>query len=67
MKRCVFSRFLKMGMDSAAGIKLDSSFHQEESFNLKLCESDFVPLWDGAIKQCSLAERKLREGYIGLK
>ncbi len=56
-----------MGMDSAAGIKLDSSFHQEESFNLKLCESDFVPLWDGAIKQCSLAERKLREGYIGLK
>ncbi len=30
--------------------------HQEGTFNEKLCESDFVPLWDGTIKRYSLAE-----------
>ncbi len=29
---------------------------------LKVCESDFVPLWDGTIMRRSLAERKLLEG-----
>ena len=59
---CVFSRFLKMAKDSAAGIELGSSFHQEGTFNLKVCESDIVPLWDGTIKRRSLAEHKLLEG-----
>ncbi len=35
-----------MGKDSAAGIELGRSFHQMRTFNLKVCESDFVPLWD---------------------
>ncbi len=30
--------------------------------NLKVCESDFVPIWDGTIKRRSLAEHKLLEG-----
>ncbi len=51
-----------MAKDSAARIELCRSIHQEGTFNLKVCESDFVPLWDGTIKQRSLAERKLQEG-----
>ncbi len=35
-----------MAKDSAAGIEMGRSFHQEGTFNLKVCESDFVPLWD---------------------
>ncbi len=35
-----------MSKDSAAGIELGRSFHQEGKFNVKVCESDFVPLWD---------------------
>ncbi len=31
------------------------------ALNLKVHESDFVPLWDGTIKRRSLAERKLLE------
>ncbi len=50
-----------MAKDSAARIELEWP-HQEETFNLKVCESDFVPLWDGTIKRRSLAERKLLEG-----
>ncbi len=54
-----------MDKDSAAQIELGRSFHQEGTFNLKVCESDFVPLWDRTIKWCSLVERKLLEGtYI---
>ncbi len=45
-----FSRFLKMAKDSDARIELGRSFHQEGTFNLKVSESDFVPLWDGIIK-----------------
>ncbi len=60
--RDVFSRFLKMGKDSAARIELGRSFHQMGTVNEKVCESDFVPLWDGTIKRHSLAERKLLEG-----
>ncbi len=61
-KRCVFSHFLKMGKDSAARIELCRSFHQMGTVNEKVCESDFVPLWDGTIMFRSLAERKLLEG-----
>ncbi len=37
-----------MAKDSAAGIELDRSFHQEGTVIVKVCESDFVPLWDVA-------------------
>ncbi len=55
----VFSRFLKMGKDSAARIELGRSFHQMGTVNEKVCESDFVPLWCGTIMRCSLAECKV--------
>ncbi len=45
MEEMCFSRFL-MSKDSASGIELGRSFHQEGTFNVKVCESDFVPLWD---------------------
>ncbi len=51
-----------MAKDSAARIELGRSFDQEGTFNLKVCESDFVLLWDDTIKQRSLAERKFLEG-----
>ncbi len=51
-----------MAKDSAAGIELGRSFHQEGTFYLKVCESDFVPLWDGTIKRSLLAECKFLEG-----
>ncbi len=51
-----------MAKDSAARIELGRSFHKEGTFNLKICESGFVPIWDGTIKRRSLAERKLLEG-----
>ncbi len=35
-----------MAKDSAAGIELGRSFYQEGTVNEKLCESNFVPLWD---------------------
>ncbi len=54
-----------MAKDSAAGIVLGSSFHQEGTLNVKVCESDCVPLLDDTIMHRSLAERKLLEGtYI---
>ncbi len=43
-----------MGKDSAARIELDRSFHQEGTVNEKVCESDFVALWDGTVMRCSL-------------
>ncbi len=57
-----FSHFLKMVKDSAARIEFGRSFHQMGTVNEKVCESDFVPLWDGAVMRRSLAERKLLEG-----
>ncbi len=53
-----------MGKDSAAHIELDKSFQQipSRTVNEKVCESDFVPLWDGTVMRRSLAERKLLEG-----
>ncbi len=52
-----------MGKDSAAGIELGRSFHQEGTFNVQVYESDFVSLWDDTIMQRSLAERKLLEAH----
>ncbi len=52
-----------MAKDSAAWIELGRSFHQEGTVNVKVCESDLVPLWDGTIKRRSLAERKLLEAH----
>ncbi len=43
-------------------IELGRSFHQMGTVNEKVCESDFVPLWDGTVMRRSLAERKLLEG-----
>ncbi len=34
-----------MAEDSAARIDLGRSFHQEGTVNVKVCESDDVPLW----------------------
>ncbi len=51
-----------MAKDSATQIELGRSFHQMGTVNEKVCESDFVPLWDGTIMRRSLAERKLLEG-----
>ncbi len=51
-----------MAKDSAARIELGRSFHQVGTVNEKVCESDFVPLWDGTIMRRSLAECKLLEG-----
>jgi len=62
MEEMCFSRFLKMGKDSAARIELGRSFHQMGTVNEKVCESDFVPLWDSTVMRRSLAERKLLEG-----
>ncbi len=62
MEEMCFSRFLKMGKDSAARIELGWSFHQMGTVNEKVCESDFVPLWDCTVMHHSLAERKLLEG-----
>ncbi len=38
-----------MAKDSAARTELGRSFHQEGTVNEKVCESDFVPLWDGTV------------------
>ncbi len=62
MEEMCFSRFLKLGKDSAVRIKLGRSFHQMGTVNEKVCESDFVPLWGGTVMRRSLAERKLLEG-----
>jgi len=51
-----------MAKDSAARIELGRSFHQVGTFNVKVSESDFVPLWYGTVMRHSLAERKLLEG-----
>ncbi len=51
-----------MAKDSAARIDFGRSFHQVGTVNEKVCESDFVPLWDGTILRHSLAERKLLKG-----
>ncbi len=45
---------------------LSSAGHQMGTVNVKVCESDFVSLWDGTVIRRSLAERKLLEG-ISLK
>ncbi len=52
-----------MGKDSAARIELGRSFHQMGTVNENVCESVFVPLWDGTVMHRSLAERKLLEAH----
>ncbi len=49
-------------MEETAGIELGRLLHPEGTVNEKVCESDFVPLWDGTVMRRSLAERKLLEG-----
>ncbi len=49
----------EMCFQKAARIELGRSFHQEGTFNVKVSESDFVPLWDGTIMHHSLAEHNL--------
>ncbi len=51
-----------MDKDSAARIELGRSFYQMGTVNEKVCESHFVPLWDGTIMCRLLAECKLLEG-----
>ncbi len=51
-----------MVKDSAAGIELGRSFHQMGTVNEKVCERDFVPLWDGTVMRRSPAVLKLLEG-----
>ncbi len=51
-----------MGKDSAAQFELGRSFHQMGTVNEKVCESDFVSLWDGTVMRRSRAERTLLEG-----
>ncbi len=60
LKRCVFSRFLKMVRIQLLG--LSWAGHQMGTVNVKVCERDFVSLWDGTVMRRSLAERKLLEG-----
>ncbi len=49
-----------MGKDSAARIELGRSFHQMGTVNEKVCESDFVPLWDGTVMRRSLSVSHVR-------
>ncbi len=62
MKKMSIVFFLKMAKDSAVRIEIARSFHQLDTVQEKVRESDLVPLWDGTIRHCSLAERKLLEG-----
>ncbi len=51
-----------MAKDSAARSDLDRSFHQEGTVHVKVCESDFVPLWNGTVLCHLLGECKLLDG-----
>ncbi len=53
-----FSNFLKM----AKLLRLVGQVFPP-AVKLKVCESDFVPLWDGATMHRSLAECKLLEAH----
>jgi len=50
-----------MAKDSVAQVELGRSFHSLGTVMAKVCESDFVPLWDGTTRCRLLAERKLLE------
>ncbi len=60
MEEMCFSCFLKMVRIQLLG--LSWAGHQMGTVNEKVCERDFVPLWDGTVMRRSLAERKLLEG-----
>ncbi len=51
-----FRRFLKMAKDSAVRIEIGRSFHQLDTVQEKVRESDLVPLWDGTTRRRSLAQ-----------
>ncbi len=54
-----------MGNDLVARIELGRSFHQMGTVNEKVCESDFVPLWDGNVSfTCRMQASR---GHISLK
>ncbi len=55
-----------MAKDSAVRIEIGRSFHQLGTVQVKVRESDLVPLWDGTTRRRSLAERKLLEISIDL-
>ncbi len=54
--------FFENAKDSAVRIEIGRSFHQLGTVQVKVRESDLVPLWDGTTRRRSLAERKLLEG-----
>ncbi len=66
MEEMCFSRFLKMGKDSAAGIEF-RSFHQMGTVNEKVSERDFVPLWDGTVNALFTCRTQASRGHISLK
>ncbi len=43
-------------------IGVESSFHQPETVNENVLESEFEPLRDGTTRRCSLADLRLLEG-----
>jgi len=55
---------LQQFLENGSGARAESarSFHQLETVKIKLCESDFVPLWDDTTRHHSLAEHKRIEG-----
>ncbi len=50
--------------NSAAQIE---SFHQEGTVNVKVCESDFVSLWDGTNDASFTCRTQASEEHISLK
>ncbi len=56
-----------MGKDSAAWIELGRSFHQMGTVNVKVSESDFVPLWDGYSNASFTCRTQASRGHISLK
>ncbi len=54
-----------MGKDSAARIELGRSFHQMGTVNEKVCERDFVPLWDGTVMR-SFFQRAYKSEVMNL-
>ncbi len=56
-----------MAKDSADRIELGRSFHQEETFNLKVCESDFFAYLWWHNKATFIGRMQASRGHISLK
>ncbi len=67
MEEMCFSRFLKMGKDSAARIEIGRSFHQMGTVNEKVSESDFVPLLGWYSNASFTCRTQASRGHISLK